>query len=126
MDMWICPYVDQKTTKRFTYKKPGVYLIRNKQTQQITYIGMSTTNVYKALYRHFQKWNDCPQRVVYLNREYYEVKTIVCQNKDEAIKLEKRLIKWFYPSDNREFYEDDFDFTEIPDYLKLEVEICPF
>jgi excinuclease UvrABC nuclease subunit len=127
MDRWTSPYKGNKTTKRFTYKKPGCYLIKNKTTGFITYIGMSSVNVYKALYRHFQQWNDKPWRVTYHDYDNYLIRVIICQNRQHAAITERRLIKWFKPTDNHEYYEDWEYTTNVPEYLeKQELVECPY
>ncbi|MDD5358540.1 MAG: hypothetical protein PHX80_05295 [Candidatus Nanoarchaeia archaeon] len=96
-------------------------MIRNKITGLITYIGMSRTNVYKALFRHFQVWNDGNHRVVYFDHHNYEIRTILC-SPNQAIVCERRLIKWFKPADNAEFYED----WEYSDSIAKEEVECPY
>jgi excinuclease UvrABC nuclease subunit len=119
MNSFQIPYINKKTTKRFTFGQPGIYIIRSIITNKITYIGMSATNVYKALYRHFQTWNDRKQRrVVYLDYHNYEIRVILC-NREQAVICERRLIKWYKPIDNAEFYED-WDFNDITHNLNLE------
>lgn len=93
------------------YKKKGVYLI--KENGVLVYIGMSGSCVKKALYRHFQIWNDRRweyypsehqyERVVYDRNEYkYEVAII---ESEDAANLEKKLILKYNPRDNaRKYY----------------------
>jgi excinuclease UvrABC nuclease subunit len=118
MDTWQPAYIQTHTTKRFADKKAGVYLIRDKHTFDIVYIGMSQTNIYDALYRHFQKWSDVVQRVVFQDRENYEVRVIICETPQQAVITERRLIKRLNPSENHEFYED-WEY-------KPESEPCPY
>lgn len=111
MDKWITPYINNKTTKHFSYKRKGVYLIRVKNTNQILYIGMSNSNVYKALYRHFNRWNDHPCRVV-LDRNICEVRVII--DLENPHEIEKRLIRKFLPQCNHEMYECDLgEYKEV-------------
>lgn len=101
MDIWNSAYNKDKTTKRFAYRKPGIYFIREKSTKLIVYIGMSKVCVYKACYRHFEEWNDYREkRIVYYNRKNYEIRTIICENPEDAVIFEKRLIIFFKPRDN--------------------------
>ena len=44
-----------KTTLRHFRLQKGVYFI--KEGPEIVYVGMSQSCVYKALYRHFERWN---------------------------------------------------------------------
>jgi hypothetical protein len=119
MDCFQIPYIDKKTTKRFTFQKPGIYIIRSTITGKITYIGMSATNVYKALYRHFQTWNDFThRRVVYLDYHNYEIRVILC-TREQAVICERRLIKLYKPIDNAEFYED-WNFNDVTPNMALE------
>jgi len=121
MDKWESPYTEAgKTNKLFSFKVPGIYLIREKSSKEIIYIGMSKSNAYKALYRHFQVWNDRQYRVVYQDRDKYEVRVILISYQ-EAIILERKLIKKYKPRDNREFYEYKEENTMVP-----EMEECPY
>jgi hypothetical protein len=77
-----------------------VYFIRDIVTKEILYIGMSRYSVYKALYRHFNRWEDNPNRSIF-DSNTVEVKVILCSN---AHGYEKRLIRYFQPEVNREMY----------------------
>ena len=94
-----------------TFKKrnvKGVYIIRNKN--QILYVGYSGTDLYKTMYRHFQKWNDKDQvRVEYKNIKNLKVDIILTSTKIEASRLEKALIIKYKPRDNPEQYWLNFD-----------------
>jgi excinuclease UvrABC nuclease subunit len=125
MDKWQSPYTDAgRASKGFRFFKfPGVYLIRRKESKEIIYIGMSKSNAYKALYRHFETWNDRQYRVTYQDRDQYEVRIILttyCQ----AVALERKLIKKYKPKDNREFYEYEEEY--IPKMELVEPEECPY
>jgi excinuclease UvrABC nuclease subunit len=116
-DIWEAPYVSAKCTKRtISYGKPGVYLIRHKSTKEILYIGMSGSNCYKALYRHFQKWTDKVQRVTYSPADDVEVRVCICKTADLAANLERRLIKDLSPKENHEFYH----------YWQPDISLAPF
>lgn len=125
MDKWEDPYIDNKTTKLFAWKKTGIYLIRDKKTKEILYVGMSKSCLYKAMYRHFQKWDDYRfKRIVYHDRNRYQVR-IILVNDGWVHYTEVRLIKYIMPRDNNNFY------TDVPDAMALrpgtEVEIdSPF
>lgn len=125
MDTWQ-PAYDNKgnRSKRFAYGKFGLYLIRHIYTKQIRYIGMSKFSIAKALYRHFNKWNDVPQRVVYHDKENYEVRVIILPVHLVCI-YEKRLIRYFRPADNHEYYDDNNVNVQIPEEL-MELEEAPF
>lgn len=102
MDKWQKPYIENKTTKRFSHLKQGVYFIRDIITKEILYIGMSKYSVYKALYRHFNKWIDVECRQVF-DKNKVEVRIMLCENSHN---FEKRLIRYFQPVFNRKMYED--------------------
>ncbi len=86
-----------------TRKKAGVYLIY--KNRDLVYIGASKTNLYKALLRHFQKWNDPTQvRTLYPQRPEYKV-SIVQTTPTQAMRLEKALIKRMKPKDNPQKYQ---------------------
>jgi len=105
MDKWDLPYRNNRTTKRFTFNKSGIYFIRCIKTKNILYIGLSLSNAYKALYRHFESWNDYKhQRITYDDRNKVEIRVILC-DKYVADRYEKLLIRKFQPSDNLERYE---------------------
>jgi excinuclease UvrABC nuclease subunit len=84
--------------------KTGVYIIKKDET--IVYIGHSTSDLYKTLYRHFQSWNDKTQvRTVYpkSQRNKYTVR-VVLTSKAKAPRLEKALICKYQPKDNPQKY----------------------
>lgn len=130
MDKWDVPYIKGKTTKRFAYRKMGVYLIRDRNTKEILYIGMSKSNLAKTLYRHFQSWSNSWQyRVVYRDRIGYEVRVILT-DEERVGYVESRLIRYFNPKDNRYKYKEGTEETietceELPEEFKELVEI-PF
>lgn len=106
VDKWEVPYKGGRTTKLRWFKHTGVYLIREKITKEIVYVGMSKSCLYKAMYRHFQSWNDNRQhRVTYNNRPGYEVR-LICIDKSKTVYYERRLIRYINPRDNTELYED--------------------
>ena len=87
-----------KTNFRFTDKKAGVYLVKNKDGK-IVYIGMSKSNLYKTMYRHFQSWKDSSQiRIVY-PKHGYTVRVVLTTPK-RAYLLERALILKIKPKDN--------------------------
>ena len=113
---FISPYVGDKT--RFpARKKPGVYLIKEKHSGKIVYVGMSESDVYKALYHHFNSWNDKRSERATYDREKHLIRVVYCTYK-QASKLERALIKKINPRDNSQKYEALFD--EITDRRMLE------
>lgn len=86
--------------------KKGVY--RLFENTKLVYIGSSTSNLYKTILRHFQKWKDSRQlgRISYkdqLGRKSYTYKVELLPNAtDNEIKAkEYRLIKRYKPRDNK-------------------------
>lgn len=116
------PYKENGSTSFPLRKQPGVYLIyRVKDTgygtdKELRYVGFSRTDVYKALYRHFQQWNDRQAdagmrepRVVYKVRGTVKVRVVYCRTATQAAELEKALIIKHRPSDN----PDKLDLYEL-------------
>ncbi|MEA5404515.1 hypothetical protein VB776_16400 [Arcicella sp. DC2W] len=118
---YVSPY-DSKGNTSFSERtqRSGVYVIRFQG--QIIYVGMSKTNVYKTLYRHFQVWNDFREesretknqharrynRITYQearrnNFKGYTIRVILATEK-QTIELEKMLIRKHKPIDNAEKY----------------------
>ena len=89
-----------------TFKKrnvKGVYIIKNKK--DILYVGYSGTDLYKSMYRHFQKWNDKDQvRIEFDNPYKYKIDIILTNTKLGASRLEKALIIKYKPKLNPEKY----------------------
>lgn len=86
--------------------KKGVYKIY--ENTKLVYVGSSTTNLYKTILRHFQKWNDTKQirRISYKNRigkrSYTFRVELMPKASDKEIELkEYRLIKRYKPRDNK-------------------------
>lgn len=95
------PYkANGRTTFPESMSRPGVYLI--KLDGKLSYIGYSGSDLYKALYRHFQEWNDRGPRVVYppQMRERCLVRVVYTNTAAQAAKLEKALILLHQPIDN--------------------------
>jgi excinuclease UvrABC nuclease subunit len=121
-------------------KKSGVYLI--KKNNKVVYVGEShTNNLYKTLYRHFQLWNDkVPQkRVTFKNdRSSGKIKVrVIITTKNQAVRLQKYLIKKYKPSKNELYYNSPEELEKwenqvkrndkiIDDYFGLPVDNAPF
>ena len=108
---WYNPYLISSRTAFPKRKKSGVYLIKR---NSILYIGMSQTDLYKTMYRHFQSWQDKKQvRVTYSkNDRSIFVRVIYC-TPVRAERLEKALILKYNPKDNPEKYENyKLNFTD--------------
>ena len=77
---------------------PGAYLIY--KAGKLRYVGMSQSNVYKTMYRHFQSWEDSRQvRVTYKNLKEISCRVIYC-SPTNAAKIERALIVKYRPKDN--------------------------
>jgi hypothetical protein len=110
---WIDPYTQNANGRLipsirdcWTCAQAGVYLIRHKQTGTIVYVGSSTTQLKKTIYRHFEVWNDRQpgtnrrfERVTYPKKGYYEIRFFKC-TPDQAHKIERYLIRKLEPKDN--------------------------
>lgn len=98
-----------KTTLNCFVGLSGVYLIYRKKKSEtkytLSYIGHSSTNLYKTIYRHFQSWDDpLLYRVTYKNqltRYDFLIGTVVT-GKKEAPLLEEALIKYYRPKANKQ------------------------
>ena len=95
----------------------GAYFIF--ENEVLIYIGYSGSDLKKALYRHFQVWNDHrnswidpsfyppydrPTYVDLLKINNYTVSAIITQEKLDGWELEKHYIKEYLPRDNKEKY----------------------
>ena len=98
---WQEPYTNGRATfAREKYSRPGTYLIKSKKTGDIIYVGYSSNNLYRTLYRHFQQWNDRQQnRYVYGKNNYFV--RVVPTTAARAESLEKALIRKYNPRDNK-------------------------
>ena len=101
---WNLPYNDKKTTldKKLT-NQPGVYLIKSKQTGEIKYVGYSSNNLKRTLYRHFQQHNDREQERFIFDRNKHLIR-VIGTTKDRAPLLEKYLIDKYKPKANKNKY----------------------
>lgn len=101
------PYKKEgKTTFPATRGRSGVYLI--KEAAQLVYIGMSSTNLYRTLYRHFETWNADQEVTSYkkrLTKYKYTVRIVLC-SPAQAVRLERALIIKYKPRDNHERYKN--------------------
>lgn len=91
------------------------------------YVGMSSKDVSRTLYRHFQTWtdnrssytkkNEAYERVTYKgeNLNLFLVKVIYCPTPREANILEQLLLKKFRPRDNemKTYLFDKYEYEGI-------------
>lgn len=82
----------------------GTYLIYKKGV--LRYVGFSSNNLYRTLYRHFQAWETQSQtRAVYKNLKDIKVCVVYTNNGVEAENLEKAIIIKKKPTDNEHKYK---------------------
>jgi excinuclease UvrABC nuclease subunit len=103
--------LDKCTLKTDYQKKSGVYFIKD-NTNTTIYIGHSSTNLYKTIYRHFQEWNDKRQERKVYNKFNYTIR-IITTTPTQAPRLETYLIKKLKPRDNEIKYNNLIEFKEV-------------
>lgn len=116
------PYFEQsgklKCSLKNTFEnKVGVYLIKN-SAGEIVYVGSSTSNLYKTLYRHFQSWKDAKQFRATYPKTGYEIRVITTTEK-QAERLEKFLIGKLKPVDCLIKYKKYFESEEVKPEFKI-------
>lgn len=104
------PYKEDGSTTFPARKQKGVYLIYRATflgDPKLRYVGYSGSDVYKALYRHFQTWNDRQarlgqrqERITYSPPGSYRVRVVYTNSKAQAAELERALIIRHKPPDN--------------------------
>lgn len=119
----------QSTNLKFTDGKSGVYLIKYKGATKPVYVGMSSSNLYKTITRHFQSWDDPRQvRVTYSQKADILIRVIFTTPK-QAERLEKYLVLKYKPEDNPNKYEsyqlDAFDKTVVRSYDNVLTSLIP-
>lgn len=93
--------------------KPGVYII--KEDDVIVYVGMSQSDVVKAMYRHFYFWGpDYRQpnhrRITYLDLDAHKYEcTMFDVSQSEAVSIERGIIVSLRPRDNFDRFEGYLD-----------------
>lgn len=107
------PYKEDGSTSFPARNVPGVYLIYKEKPgllsteRELRYVGYSAKDVYKAMYRHFQVWNDRQvdngergERITYRIKAGIKVRVIYCRTAKQATELERALIIKHRPKDN--------------------------
>lgn len=105
---------------------PGVYII--KRDGVTVYVGYSASDVYKALYRHFQQWNDRSrpgERVTYSDPDAYRVRVVYVSTGEQAARLERALILRYRPMDNARKYDAE-PFDADARSLVAALDVVPF
>ncbi len=99
--------------------KAGIYIV--KEAGVIVYIGKSRNNLYRTMYRRFEKWEE-PNLSFDLAKKY-TVRVIYCTDK-QADSLEKKLILKYEPKHNlnqyKEFQENTYDKQVFNAYMNTE------
>jgi hypothetical protein len=118
-----------KTNLKFTDGKSGVYLIKRQGTTKPIYIGMSSSNLYKTITRHFQAWPDPSQvRVTYSQKSDIAIRVILTTPK-QAERLERYLIQKYKPADNpgkvAQYELNLYDKTVVVAFQNVETSLVP-
>ena len=121
------PYQEDGTTTFPLRNQPGVYLIYRERNgilgseRELRYVGYSSSDTYKALYRHFQTWNDRQadagmrnERTVFKVRGGIKVRVIYTRTPAQARELERALIIKHRPPSN----PDKLELYELTDHGK--------
>lgn len=91
-------YKDGRPTFK-TRRRPGVYLIYVNGI--LRYVGYSTYDVYKTMYRHFQSWRDSTQtRITYPRSPDVKIRVVYTNTAKQAAVLERALRIRYQPTDN--------------------------
>lgn len=98
------PYLDNGKTRFNLRNTPGVYLVY--ENSKLVYVGFSASDVYKAMYRHFQKWTDKnQQRITFKDLKNITVRMVYTKTGSKARKLEGALILKHKPPLNINQYD---------------------
>jgi hypothetical protein len=141
------PYTAEGKTTFPARNVPGVYLIYKVQSgllseeRKLQYVGYGRKDVYKAMYRHFQEWNDRQaeaglrgERITYKLRGTIRVRVIYCSTPARAAELERALIIKHRPPHNPdklelyELTEHGAELTALPQSAEYitDLEAAPF
>lgn len=107
-------------SRKAFFGQPGVYLIR--EDGVLVYVGMSKSNVYQTLYRHFERWNDGRgvARTIYPSAEAdgnrFQV-SIITTTEEYAPILERELIRKWLPRDNKQKYKSIINEAELAEFF---------
>lgn len=110
-----------------TRKRPGVYIVYKDNV--VVYVGYSSTDVYKTMYRHFQQWTDRQQiRITYQpNDQRIKVRVIYTNTAKQAARLEYGLILKLQPTDNpQQYLPAKYDTPEIQNVITEAEDIITF
>ena len=114
-------YTDNRPT--FTKRgESGIYLIYDID-KNLKYVGYSESDLYKALYRHFQSWVDRTQRRFTYSRAH--LVRVILTTPHRAHLLEKFLIQKMKPADGILKYYDYLSKNEEKTVVKIAEGITP-
>lgn len=105
------PYDPNGRTTFPARERSGVYLIFRRGL--LYYVGFSGSDVYKALYRHFEVWNDASRdraRATFPRGGSTRVRVVYTDTSEQAARLETALIVRYRPPgnvDKLQAYETD-------------------
>jgi hypothetical protein len=117
------------TNLKFTEGRSGVYIIKRPSRSKPFYVGMSQSNLYKTITRHFQSWPDPSQvRVTYSQKSDVVIRVIFTTPK-QAERLERYLILKYKPTDNpnkvAQYQLDLYDKTVVTAFENVETSLVP-
>lgn len=121
---WFAPYVLRNGKLKPNLKllseqfKTGVYFIRDKKTQKIAYVGYSGSNLYKTIYRHFQRWVDGQYRATFSKGAGWQLQIIFCSPK-QAQRLEEYFIKKY--KEKGEANYNNYQYTTKENTIKTDI-----
>ena len=120
-------YIYKNGVRHTTFGKrntAGVYMIY--QDRQLVYVGMSSNNLYRTMYRHLQDWSASKQYRAVYDPDSVKIRVIYCTPL-QADRLEKALIIKHNPVGNKNKYEQyTIDYNEKQVYQQyIEEETRP-
>jgi len=113
---WFSPYAGKgKTNLKPAKARSGVYIIRSNTgagKPEILYVGMSQTDLYRTITRHFQAWDDPKQqRVTFPQTADIQIRIVFCTPR-QAVKLEEALRANYLPPKNIQDLPYDWEPTD--------------
>jgi len=123
---WLTPYIKIKGKKKRVIQptsKSGAYLIRDRNTKKILYVGKSHTQLQATIYRHFTVWKRPKNNFGDYGYKWYESTKnlqvrVIQRTQKQADRLELILITTLRPKDNSAKIKLLFDNLEYNEKLK--------
>ena len=119
------PYIKKGNKEKTFFSdrfSSGVYIVYDKN--KIIYVGFSSTDLYKTMYRHFQSWGTSKQYRAIFNRNKHKVRVVYCTAK-KAYDLEKALILKHKPEMNEQTYDmyepDNKEIKVLNEYFETDI-----